>query len=148
MIHDIFVLPVPATSLRDAPEFHERLGRTSEIICEYEEENDPERIVQVSLVFKNRYAVRITNGFASDIEMLNQTYAKVVDLGETTWLKSIKSNLAAHKGVTEDLRHLGIYFDDGCLYEFICESFAVTTKSRSLNQQQSQFTTGSDFELN
>jgi hypothetical protein len=131
MAKDIFDLPVPATSLLDAPEFHERLGRTSEIICEYEEEGDSAQIVKLSLVFENRYAMRITNGFACDIEMLNLTYAKVVDLGETSWLKVVKSNLVANKGLSEDLRHLGIYFDDGCLYEFICESFRVSTELRA-----------------
>jgi hypothetical protein len=133
MKRQIFELPVPATSLRSAPELHERLGRTSEIICEYEEEDDPTRVVELSLVFENRYAVRITNGFACDIETLNIAYAKVVDLGETNWLKVVKSNLVLNKGVREDLRHLGIYFDGGCLYEFICESFRVFTQSKSTN---------------
>ena len=122
MTKELFILPVPATSLLKSPEFRKQLGRKSEIICEYRGDKEGE-IVQLSLLFNNEYAIRITNGYACDVDIIKVTYAKVADLGETDWLKKIKSNLAASIGLSAELRHLGIYFDDGPLYEFICESF-------------------------
>jgi hypothetical protein len=122
MTKEIFVLPVPSTSLVKSPRFEEIPGRISEIICEYEGA-EAGQTIRLSLIFGNRYAVKITNDFACSIALRHITYDKVVDLGETDWLESVNSNLAASIGLDVKLKHLGIFFDDECLYEFICESF-------------------------
>ena len=55
-------------------------------------------------------------------------YGKVVDLGNTKWFMEIKSNLGNNAGISVELKHLGVYFDDDSLYEFICESFDASTE--------------------
>ncbi len=118
---EIYRLPVTSSWI-DSPEFYQRLGRTCELKCEYAkgEESEPK---QLSLVFNGCWGVQITYFCATDIEAINDAYDNVVDFGETEWLRKINKNLAISEWETGQLRHLGIYFDDGPLYEFICESF-------------------------
>lgn len=121
MPNEVYKLPVPSSWIA-SPEFYERLGRSCELTCEYEKVEVSE-ITQLSLIFKSCWGVKITYFVATDIETSNNAYDKVIDFGETEWLRTINKNLAISEWETGQLRHLGIFFDDGPLYEFICESF-------------------------
>lgn len=125
MQKELFVLPRPISAL-SAPEFSLLPARTGRLVCSYESPETGE-ITWISLMFENRYAVKITNAFACDLEILSLAIGKIVDFGDTKWLKQIRNNVLAHKNVRAELKHLGIYFDDDCLYEFICESFSFST---------------------
>src|SRR4051812_11773369 len=122
MIEEIFKLPVPATSLSKSPELRQGPDRISEIVCTYDDDQTSD-VVCLSLQFVNRYGLRLTSSYACDVALIDSAYAKVVDLGESAWLKKIKSNLMANATMTIDLRHLAIYFDGDFLLEFVCESF-------------------------
>jgi len=129
LVNELFVFPSPQSAL-SAPELQYLPGRTRKIVCNYE---SPETgaITWISLTFTNCYAIKITNGYACDLDTLERTYRKVVDLGGTKWRKQIKSNLSNNAGKRVELKHFGIYFDNDCLYEFICESFNVSTEENS-----------------
>ncbi len=58
-------------------------------------------------------------------------YGKVIDRGETKWFKEIKSNMVNNAGMSVELKHLGVYFDDDSLYEFICGSFHASIGTSS-----------------
>ena len=119
---EIFTLPVPSTALVKSPEYHQGLRRSDVISCEYEDAVRQE-VVKLSLIFKDTWAVKITYYTANEAPIIPIAYDKVVDFGDTTWLKMIKSTIATNRGSFETLRHFGIFFDDGPFYEFICESF-------------------------
>jgi len=121
MPNEIYKLPI-TSSWMDSPKLYQRIGGYCELICEYENRENAE-ITQFNLIFGRCWAVKFTYYVANDAALIPLTYDKVVDFGETDWLEKIKRNLAASIGLTVELEHLGIYFDDGPLYEFICESF-------------------------
>lgn len=121
MPNEIYTLPVPS-SWFNSPRFLERLKRSCELVWEYKKGENSEPI-HLSLTFNVCWGVKITYFVANDVEISHSAYDKVVDFGETDWLRGIRSNIVANEWEVTQLRHLGIYFDDGPLYEFICESF-------------------------
>lgn len=133
-IQEIFVLPMPSSWLA-GPEFKQGLGRSNTIRCEWDEYEKCEseqnenpkvtKITRVDLIFSKCWGINITHYVAIDAKWIQLAYDKVVDLGDTRWLRSIRSNIVASRIETGQLRHLMICFDDGPLYEFICESFEV-----------------------
>jgi hypothetical protein len=56
--------------------------------------------------------------------MIESSYDKLVDAGETPWLLEAQS-AASSLGDSPSLTHLRICFDDGPCYEFLCEAFEV-----------------------
>ncbi len=114
----------------DSPKFYQRADGYCELICEYENENA--QITQFSLKFRRCWAVKFTYYTANDANVIPIAYDKVVDFGETDWLRQINKNLTINKWETGKLRHLGIYFDDGPLYEFVCEAFEVQENALSV----------------
>lgn len=120
----IYKLPVPSTALWKSPEFQKRLGRECALVCNYEEEEN-ETDVKLTLIFEGVEAFKATYYKACSLVLVQNAYSKVVDFGETTWLKEIKSNLIENEVEETDLFHLAIYFDDGPAYEFICKKFRV-----------------------
>lgn len=133
-VKEIFVLPMPSSWL-SSPEFKPGLGRSNTIRCEWLEyekceskENENPKITQITrvdLIFSKCWGIKITHYVAIDAKWIPLAYGKVVDLGATGWLRNIRSNIAANRIETGQLRHLMICFDDGPLFEFICESFEV-----------------------
>ena len=121
MPKEIYSLPIPSSWI-GSPKFFARPKRLCEIVCENREVEKSE-IKQVSLKFNNCWAVKFTYYVANDAELISLTYDKVVDFGATDWLLKIKSNIAINKVQIEQIRHFAIFFDDGPLYEFVCESF-------------------------
>jgi hypothetical protein len=118
---EIYKLPITSSWI-DSARFYTRLWRTCELVCEYEEGQNSEAR-RLCLVFGNCWGVKITYFVAVDADLIPLTYDRVVDFGDTDWLRKINTNIAASQMKVEPLKHLGLYFDDGPLYEFICGSF-------------------------
>lgn len=128
MLNEIYKLPITSSWIA-SPEFYKRIGRICEILCEYEKDDELESI-QLRLIFKKCWAVKFTYYVANDPELIPLTYDKVVDFGKSDWLNNVDSNIASNGIEIGQLKHLGIFFDDGPLYEFICEEFEVQENSK------------------
>jgi hypothetical protein len=120
----IYSLPVPSTALLKDPEFQKRIRRTCALVFEYENEVE-ENVVVVTIIFSKIEAFRCTYHMACSLEIVQNAYDKVIDCGNTEWLKEIKVNLTTSRQDIPNLSHLAIYFDDGPTYEFICQEFFV-----------------------
>src|SRR5437870_9616961 len=142
MADTIWKLPVPAASL-EKKQFSQLPKRTCSLLCEYED-NDG-KIASSILTFGEVEAVRFTYNHACTAEMVALAYGKVVDMGASHWLSTIRTQLEGYNEAlldprakhsnnvrehldryllnTADLKHLMIYFDDGPCYEFICRTF-------------------------
>jgi len=132
---EIFKLPRPS-SWFDSPKFFERLRRSCELLWEYEKVEGA-GTAKLSLIFHVCWGVKITYFSANDTSVYKIAYDKLVDFGDTEWLLQIKANITAARVEFQHLRHLGIFFDDGPFYEFVCEAFEIVdnvneseTKSR------------------
>jgi hypothetical protein len=117
----LFRMPVPVSGI-DSPEMIIGSRRDHLLICHYEHEiNDT--VIRLSLIFKHVWAIRVVYFVATDLRLYTTAYGKVVDLGETEWLRSLETNILDSGEDHGDLSHLAICFDDGPTYEFICEGF-------------------------
>jgi hypothetical protein len=113
-VKTVWELPFPSSGSGGAW-FKERNGRDCEILIE-----------QCRLLFGGVEALRITYLSSLTVEMINAAYDRVVDLGETAWLRECSTHARPfweHHGETREFRHLMTCFDDGPCYEFICVSF-------------------------
>lgn len=128
----LWTLPVPSTSLLRGVSFQELLGRTCGLTCEYEDEKG--NIKSIRLLFEHVLAFKCTYLNACTPEMVEMAYDKVVSLGSTEWLATVRgqanSYAVCYKQEVAELKHLMIYFDDGPCYEFICQSFNVEEGSK------------------
>ena len=123
----IYTLPVPSTSLLNDAEFEMQLGRTCTLSCEYEHQGEINNVL--TMFFDGVEAFRCTYYRAVSLDLL-EAYDKVVDLGETEWLRDLRNNLTECKMDATSLSHLATYFDDGPAYEFICRAFHTDIKTR------------------
>ncbi len=123
MVSTLWTLPVPSTALLKDASFEILLGRNCALKFEYEDEED--NIAQVKLLFQGVAAFKCTYLFACTAVMIKTAYDKVVDLGTSEWLDSIRKQLRSDADDVKELKHLMIYFDDGPCYEFICRVLNV-----------------------
>ena len=79
----------------------------------------------MNLFFDGVETYKATFDKACSPEMVRAAYDRVVDLGATSWLREVSSELARHNANISSLQHLMIYFDDGPCYEFVCRSFSA-----------------------
>lgn len=75
-----------------------------------------------ALLFSGVEAFKCTYMLAYSAELVTETYDRLIDVGETSFLLEIRSNLKGRTNVNE-LKHFAISFDDGPLYEFIARGF-------------------------
>ncbi len=122
----IYKLPFPSTALWKQAVFEERPSRTFALICEYESDSEENKLV-LTLLFAQTEAIKATYYMACSLEFVQNAYDKVVDFGKTSWLEEVRNNVAEEQRPTRNLRHLGIYFDEGFAYEFICQEFRTDT---------------------
>jgi hypothetical protein len=127
MAEPLWTLPVPSTALFHGVVFQKLLGRTCSLSCDYEDEDEDDKVVSLQLLFDGVEAFKCTYYRACSLEMI-EAYDKLTDLGCTEWLNDVKMQLDDSGEDTSELRHLTIYFDDGPCYEFICRSFRVESK--------------------
>ena len=117
-----YKLPVPSTALILSPKLVEGPQRLLQIVCIYFDEVLGTNI-KLILKFESVRAYRVTYDGAVTAEEIHAAYDRVVNLGRTEWLEYVHSNLARNKRSPRELNHFCIYFDDGPLFEFICENF-------------------------
>lgn len=118
---ELWKLPVPATSLAKEPEIRVLQKRKCKIsLCI---EDDSGESVPIGLIFEGVEAFKCTYLTSCTAEMFNASYAKLVRLDTTSWLKELQEVLSLAGQASDELQHLMICFDDGPCFEFICLSF-------------------------
>jgi hypothetical protein len=89
-----------------------------------------EEDITVRLAFLRISAFKATFHHACNADMIKWAYDQLVDLGSTEWLNEISRQIASRERVAPSLRHLMICFDDGPCFEFLCDSYSISTDSR------------------
>jgi hypothetical protein len=118
-----WTLPVPSTALLDGgPALEKRLRREVGLRFSYEGEDGTHR--SGAVVFEGVEAFKCTYYRARGASMLH-AYDKLVDEGQSPWLREVIENLEKNGGDAAGLCHLMINFDDGPAYEVVCRSFRV-----------------------
>ena len=133
MTTTLWTLPVPSTAIDDGPHLRQRGGR--ELALEMSHESDPlnkdygdesrgdtAREVRTTLTIGGVEAYKCSYMTACTDAML-PAYGRLIDCGDTDWLRAVSAENTRQMTSPEGLRHLMIYFDDGPCYEFICRSF-------------------------
>lgn len=119
-------LPVPSTSLVQSP--HLRTETKDELVWSYEGDSEFARdrrpgIITQRLTFVGVLAFRCTYGLLCGHELIEATYDKLVDLGKTDWLETLRRRVEGLRmAQSAPLRHMAIFFDEGACYEFICKA--------------------------
>jgi len=119
----LWTLPFPSSGATDTS-LEMRLGRECAVVFP----NPISGKSSLSLIFDRVQAFKCT--YLSAITPLPGTYDTLVDLGDSEWLRLIRTRLESHRKETSALRHLRIDFDDGPSYEFICETFRIEEPAR------------------
>jgi len=124
----VYELPVTSTAfVRDAS-FEMLIGRVCALTYAYEASDG--RVMVERIVFCGVESFMCTYYTANSLEVF-EAYDRVVDLGDTEWLRTISKNLIRAGGSIDGLKHFRVYFDDGPCYEFISRSFEVTTATEN-----------------
>ena len=126
MLATLWELPVASTALMRGPELKELSRRVYEIIFHIEADNGGEKEIRLS--FNDVIAFKCTFLPALTVPMIENSYDKLVDLGETEWLAE-GQRLAdgwARGRPKLTYRHLQICVDDGPCYEFLCEGYRLS----------------------
>ncbi|MFO1114440.1 MAG: hypothetical protein U1E28_02050 [Beijerinckiaceae bacterium] len=128
-------MPVPPTAITRGPNFKALPRRQCELSFYIEVETGDKK---ESLLFDGVEAYKCTYLAALNVEMINATYGKLVDLGETEWLSEIVKVSTVYytksKKTPPSLKHFAICFDDGPCFEIVCVNFnplAPTSESQA-----------------
>jgi hypothetical protein len=122
----IWKLRVPSTSLVDSPELQvlPRRCYVLRLLTEEEAENI------ITLTFDDVIAYRCTYDWGCNATVISEAYDKLVDYGNTQWLGEIAEVVRGRSdSLSRTLKHVGIYFDDGPHYEFICRDVRIADGS-------------------
>jgi hypothetical protein len=126
----VWALPVSLSLIMRGPFFTEHLKRGCEISFTIEGGEGKE--LPVSLRFGSVQAYKCTKLYSLasiDTRMRNDSYGKVISLGESQWLTAVRESYDRYCSISRiqevELRHLMITFDDGPCYEFICGTFCA-----------------------
>ena len=122
MITTLWNLPVPSNALLDGGPVLEKRPRRELALCMGYEVDDGQK--KIALVLEGVEAFKVTYYRARSDSMLT-AHDRLVDLGRTTWLDEVTSNLAHHGADTYGLTHVMVNFDDGPCYEVICRSHHI-----------------------
>jgi hypothetical protein len=122
----VWECPVASTAFTEGVTL--KLLPKREYVLRFSYENDEDSLDYVALHFLKVVAFRCTHLPALTAEMVQCSYDKLADLGETPWLKEAQARVANCKVQLGQIRHLQITFDDGPCYEFLCESHTLDTK--------------------
>lgn len=119
----VLTLPEPSTSLvGGGAKLAVRPGRAVSLVFPFEGDS-VDSVDEFVLVFRGVEAFKCSYFRACDAWAVH-AYDRLVDLGESGWLASVRGNLARNSAPQDGLMHLGVYLDDGPFYEFICRSFS------------------------
>jgi hypothetical protein len=132
MTEIIWETSISSTAFLNDVKFIMLAGRKCMLEYFYEGEEDYSEVLE-KLIFDGVESFRCTYYKACSLDMI-QAYDKVIDVGNSDWLDEIKQNLSEAKVMTENLKHLRIYFDDGLCYEFVCTSFEVVKEKQENHQ--------------
>jgi hypothetical protein len=116
----IWKLPYPSTALLREPKLDALPKR--EWCLAWIAEKDEGGGRHEALLFTGVQSLKCTYFLAYSPELIKATYDQLVDFGKTSLLDQVISNLEGRTN-TSKLKHLGISFDDGPLFEFIASGF-------------------------
>jgi hypothetical protein len=61
-------------------------------------------------------------------EVIESSYDRLVDMGETPWLVEVAETVQRRK-MESRLKHLRITFDDGPSFDVMCSEYSIATQS-------------------
>ena len=95
-----------------------------ECLLSFSYENFEGEFKPAAVLISGIEAFRCTYLTSLTVEMIESAYDRLVDMGESQWLREVKSagDSSRHSA---SLKHLRICFDDGPCYEFICVAFRI-----------------------
>lgn len=114
-------MPFPSGALQQDPSC---VVSGDRVLIDLEAENDDGELVKIRLIFDGVQVLRRTSDPAKTVAMVQTAYNKVVDRGDTPWLREVSAQPGVQR-LGERLRDLIISFDDAPCYEILCSSFAV-----------------------
>lgn len=117
--------PAPSSGFLEGVVFQVLPQRACSLTFKYEDSEGA--IKPYSLFIRGSEAFKCTYLTSLTAEMIDSSYDKLVDLGESPWLREVKAAGSAVERTK--LKHLRICFDDGPCYEFICTGFDVRSSS-------------------
>ena len=121
----LFRLPPAHQPLLSEPELHVMPGRVCEIRYSYQRD-ETGREGRHIIAFLDVVAFKLTYLPAMSAEMFDTAYCRVVDLGDSAWLKEIMSVRVAN---SSPIMHVRLTLDDGPCYEFICGGVRLPDES-------------------
>ena len=126
-MNTLWEIPVPSTSFYFEPKFEQLVGRDCSLTMEYEDED---LVIRLTLILSGVEAFKCTYLYSCNYDYAGKAYDHLVDYGETFWLHEIKETLSQRVSEIPELKHMGIYFDDGPFYEFVCVGYEIKKESR------------------
>jgi hypothetical protein len=118
----LWQLPCPSTAFLEGVEFRVLPSRAAELLFRYEVEQD---IIEGKLIFQGIEAYKCSYLTACSEYMIRSSYDKLVDCGNSEWLRAVNEVSKSISIRSKELRHFMITFDDGPCFEFICEHFGT-----------------------
>ena len=116
----LWTLPFPSSGLMDTT-LIVLGGRECSVVMR----DEPDEQKPLTIVFSGVLSVLFTYIESMNYMAVRVAYDKLVDLGSTSWLHDAKEALNRHGESSANVRHLGILFDDGPFYEFLCEGYRI-----------------------
>jgi hypothetical protein len=112
--------PVPSSGFFRGPHLELRASRTIVLTFQFEDADDKIRTGELS--FANVIHYRVTFLPALRVEMIEQSYDKLIELKRSTDLSEVTRFVRDQPAGM--YHHFRICFDDGPCFDFICASFA------------------------
>lgn len=124
----LWELPLPSSGRTKGPHLGVEPGRVHTLT--FEGEDIEGMLHTIELMFSDVKAFKCSYLHALSAEMIQSSYDRLVELGDSDWLKEVRKEAAPHRS-SESLRHLRICFDDGPCYEFICTEYQIRSQSKA-----------------
>jgi hypothetical protein len=116
---ELWKLPAAASSLLHAPLLETLPRRQCALSILFEDELYAAR--KATLLFTGVEHYSVTYMSSCDPDVINLAYGRLVEITDSRLMSDFRTGHTNKK----ILRHLAIFFDDGPLYQFICEDFRI-----------------------
>lgn len=123
MVAIVWIIPIPSTNVVDGPNNRTIKYRGHEL--KFSLMNEEGTTYEYSITFSGTEAYRCTYLSSCTVEMIQTSYDKLVDCGETDWLMETKEISERVSGSKKQLHHYRIFFDEGPCFEFISEEVVI-----------------------
>lgn len=129
MVTIVWTIPIPSTNIVSEPSNRVIEYRGHKL--EFSLIDEEGATYEYSITFLGTEAYKCTYLSSCTVEMIQTSYDKLVDCGETDWLIEAKEISGRVSGSKKELHHYRIFFDEGPCFEFISERISVCQKQKT-----------------